>query len=167
MMILGGIVISDDDMPESIPIGGTLESKDVKLSDGSRILKVTGFTPNDFKITGFMRGRDATGDPLTRFEAIEQMCRDHLPQTLIWKGVRATRSYPVIVQVVNGNIIENSNISYDITLFRQSNSGLVYSGYTVAPTRNEQIREPRSPASKQPQRGRRSTTPMLPCSLPK
>lgn len=137
MISIGNVVISDLDTPEKIPIGGVADAVDVKLSDGSRILKVTGFTPNDLQITGTLRENDNGMDPYTKFLALQDMARTHLPQTFILKGAKRSIALPVIVWKVNGSIVEDFNIEFDITLFQQSNSGLISTGYIETPTNTQ------------------------------
>jgi hypothetical protein len=109
------------------------------MSDGQKILKITGYTPDDFTLTGTMRQRDKGGDPLSKFDALEAMAQSHLPVIYTWTGDGASKSFPVIVRGVRGNIVEHNNFAYTIILFRQGFSRLVPSGYAAVRSRNQRL----------------------------
>lgn len=132
MISIGPVIITAISMPEQIPIGGTLDATDKKLSDGSRILKITGFTPQDFQLTGTLLPLLGPDSAIRAFEQLEQMARSHLPQIFVWAGEKVRRSFPVIVQTVTGSIHGANEVDYNITLFRQTNTGLVAGGYVLS-----------------------------------
>jgi hypothetical protein len=111
------------------------------MSDGQKILKITGYTPDDFTLTGTMRQRDKGGDPLSKFDALEAMAQSHLPVIYTWTGDGASKSFPVIVRSVRGNIVEHNNFAYTIILFRQGFSRLVPSGYAAVRSRNQRLNQ--------------------------
>jgi hypothetical protein len=109
------IVLSDTDMPESIPLGQTVTATPQVLSDGSHILSITGETPNDITLSGTMRYADKdTGlSQVERIQRISNMKSRFEPVTI------SPYIGTVFITSVNYEIVRNGEVNYTITLFRE------------------------------------------------
>lgn len=141
MMTLGGVVISMQDCPEKIPLGGKLAYTAKPVSDGSLTFSVTGWTPNDISLAGTMRLSDAGGTPITRFERLEAIAQAGKPVDLIWTsdlGVR--RTWTVTIVAIDWGIVRDDRVDYTIDCGREVSGGLVTAA-SAGPSQREQVQK--------------------------
>src|SRR4051794_12070384 len=109
------VVFPAADAPEALPLGGSLVYAEEILSDGTRRLQITGYTPTAIQISGAFIGVDEFGaSALDKMDFLEAMAAGGALLTFTWYD----RSWPVTLVSFTPRIVRAGDVEYSLVLHR-------------------------------------------------
>lgn len=111
------ITFTEDDLPDTLPLGGELTGAAQMLSDGSKIFVATGESPVDIVLSGILRSKGSDGlTPVAKMLRIDAM-RQRRQQVVVSSPSGAIGA--CLITKSPFSIIKNMQVQYSITLFRE------------------------------------------------